>query len=403
MFYSEDEASNLCAWWNAYVAVEQHVKSSKHFPVIRETIVALDDATNSETGYTLATGELRILDLGEWCIHQFDAARSLLLNPKQVDALANIKMYVGKIRPLPWEITYSIVFRFVERSGAVPKNGMLLYGINISNWCYNQRQLYIKGELSQYRVLRLERIPGWFWARNRPTLGSNTIWDNDNWEKCAILLRNYVKKYGHMPELHASIHSSIHASIHDCEPCRQADTGLGCRLGMWVSGQGALYKNGLMSDVRAQKLANIDTWESTFGCIRPMPIWERSFMLLCEYVEAQHKLPNYTDVISGVKIGVWIRRQRRAQQFNRLAQSLVDRLGCVKHWYWSKPRTAKSCEQRGIGMCATTSNDCDNDNTEYNNTEYDNTDIFARMYGGDDVSPILTGFDLQSDEYIGVH
>ncbi len=211
-----DRLEKLPEWeWSQYEASwEEHYEMLKQY-VDREGN-ALVPAKHRKDGY----------NLGRWVIKQRGVYQNGDLSPDRIKRLEALSGWVWNTREASWEEHYVILKQYVEREGhaLVPRSH------KSGRWVTNQRTAYKNGKLSQDRIDRLEKLPGWVWSQLEVS-----------WEEHFIILKKCVDKEGNarVPSLH----------IED-----------GFNLGNWVNFLRTAYKNGKLTQDRIDRLEKLPGW-----------------------------------------------------------------------------------------------------------------------------------------------
>jgi len=107
--------------------------------------------------------------LGRWVVSQRSTRGKQSLKDRpdrlaKLDALKD-KGWRWKAWTEKWEEMFALLERFVEREGrAVVPSTHVEEGKHLGQWVANVRQFHRRGELSEEREGRLERLPGWSWS-----------------------------------------------------------------------------------------------------------------------------------------------------------------------------------------------------------------------------------------------
>ena len=181
----------------------------------------------------------------------------------------------------------------------------------------NQRTLYKEGALSDSRAEELSAIDSWTWN------ATDTSTD-PCWEAQVRNLRQVMKKRkGELPT----------QSTHEKDPkVKQA--------AWFVNNQRRLYKQGKMSDSRAEELSDIDNWTWEDNC------WAAQFRNLREVVQkCQGKLPSRSTHEKDPKVkqaARFVNNQRTMYKQGKLSETQEEQLSELDNWTWTASSTDRS-------------------------------------------------------------
>ena len=191
-----------------------------------------------------------------------------------------------------WDRNFTLLSSYYEREGhwRVPREHTE-QGTKLGEWLSTQRKVHRKGKLSAARKERLDSL-GMVWE---PRAQRRLTWD----ESFAVLSRYYDR------EGHCNV------------PQEQ-----GTNLGAWLTTQRTAHRKGTLDAARRDRLETLgvewDPFESQ---------WQRSFALLTAFREREaHCDVPVKHREGGVKLGVWLQKQRRAYWENKLAATRRARL-----------------------------------------------------------------------------
>jgi superfamily II DNA or RNA helicase/ferredoxin-thioredoxin reductase catalytic subunit len=232
--------------------------------------------------------------LGNWVQQQRYKNRKGILNEQYIKKLNEIG-FVWNPYEVYWENMYAMLVDFVNEYGHCKVPFKWHENLQLSEWFFEQRKLKKKGELSQARIEKLEKL-GFDW---------NPL--ETDWNEMYQKLIEYKNIYG------------------NCNvPARWSKEP---KLGRWVSGQRKTRKIGKLSEERIEKLNKIGfIWNpsQTFE-----NIWEEMFETLIKYknVYGHYNVPQkWTE---NPKLGHWVSRQRAAKKEGQLEQRRIDKLNSI--------------------------------------------------------------------------
>ena len=182
----------------------------------------------------------------------------------------------------------------------VPK-GHIEEGFALGDWVAKRRFACQQGRRDPEHSPRLEQLPGWRWTLR-----------DDRWRPVYDLLLASARREGH-------------ALV------RQDWAEEGVRLGVWVGEQRRAYKQGRLNPQRASLLASIPGW-SWDPCTDS---WDRHHEKLVGFAERTGgaRVPE-RHVEDGVRVGQWVRAQRRFRRRGRLPEDRATRLEALSGWSW---------------------------------------------------------------------
>ncbi len=200
-----------------------------------------------------------------------------------------------------WDMMYACARKYYESHGNldVPRRFKTELGYALGNWIYTQRRIYRGeqfGKLDEIRIKKLESI-GMHWESMRDL----------SWERYYAAAKRYYDEHG-----------NLETKVHDL-------TDDGIDLGAWI----CRFRTYRKSDIRhsyltAERIALLDK----IGMIWDVPdyIWEENFSECMEYYRSHGNLNIPCSYCSpkGLKIGMWIRRQRTLRSGKGIGAKLTD-------------------------------------------------------------------------------
>lgn len=223
----------------------------------------------------------------------------------RIDAHAALQGDVGS-----FEFWYGLLERYVQSKGtAAMASSSVIDGLDLGQWCNEQRSLYGRGKLSDECVKRLRVLPGWEWDRH-----------DANWEFMFTLLQRFVAREGTalVPREH----------LEEGRP-----------LGRWVRKQRDVYKGihggGRLSERQWKKLVALPGWTWEPGPEK----WERGYRALVAFQRREgHIKAPAGHIENGVNLDAWIDRQRQHYRMGRVQRQgdHVARLEGIPGWTWSE-------------------------------------------------------------------
>lgn len=101
--------------------------------------------------------------LGKWISHQRDDYKKGILNSERIEKLESIPDWVWDMQQSQFDASYE----YLKRYGVVSKSFIAEDGFPLGMWIRNIKSSYTRGRLNQYKIDKLEAIPGWLWRANK--------------------------------------------------------------------------------------------------------------------------------------------------------------------------------------------------------------------------------------------
>lgn len=204
-----------------------------------------------------------------------------------------------------WDFWYGLLLNYLDEfgDGNVPQRYLTSEGLKLGTWCANQRKLYLSGELSKERTIKLEKIPSWQWS----------IYDSQ-WNEGFKELNLFYK-----------------ANQNALVPSKYISES-GFRLGQWVTAQRISKNENKLEADRKLKLETLPTWTwDVWG-----DQWHNGYNHLKDYVKENGtaRISNNYKTKSGFTLGSWAAVQRRAGAQNRLSAKQIDLLNALPGFQW---------------------------------------------------------------------
>jgi superfamily II DNA or RNA helicase len=247
--------------------------------------------------------------LGTWVSNQRTHRRDGQLSQERIARLDAITGWAWNRIDEAWEQGYAALQRYVSANGnaLVPATYTDESGFPLGSWVNVQRARYGKNELPEDRVARLAAIESWLWEPH-----------DEAWGRGYAALQRFATEHGHIRF-----------------PGDYVD-GDGFRLGQWVGVQRSRNRNGTLPADRRARLNAIDGW--SWSAVHDA--WERNFLALQRYV-AEHRdalVPQDHIDTDGLRLGRWVREQRRRHSRGELQEDRAARLSAIDGWTWKPPR-----------------------------------------------------------------
>lgn len=244
--------------------------------------------------------------LGYWVAAQRQSFRKGQLNASRASRLEALQGWVWKVQATTWDAMFAKLTAYAREQGHanVPQRFVTVDGIPLGTWVRAQRSDGKRGRLSDVRVSRLEKLPGWSWGR---TLANQ-------WEEAFIALSMYVQQ--------------------NDEPIIPEDliTPQGIWLSQWIRNQRRLYRTGELPPDRTERLETLPSW--TWEPLSDR--WEAMFAELVKFVDTQGhaRVPSSYITEDGHKLGVWVVNQRHHNRTGALSADRAARLQAFPGWQW---------------------------------------------------------------------
>ena len=192
-----------------------------------------------------------------------------------------------------WNYIYSLAVEYRNKYGnlIIPSSYITEQGVNLGRWISTQRNLYKNNRLSEERVKKLEEI-GMVW----------TVCDQ-KWEEMYKLAQKYHEENGNLLIIKEYVIEEK-------------------KLGSWIYKQRSLYQEKKLSEERIKKLEKIgmvwdvhdEKWEEMYDLAKKYYL-KYNNLLIKDYV-----------IINGVKLGRWIRYQRKQYKARKLSEERIKKL-----------------------------------------------------------------------------
>jgi hypothetical protein len=234
--------------------------------------------------------------IGEWVYWQRLNYKAGKLSPYRIDRLEEIG-FRWSMSDAKWEEGFAVLERFHREGQDVNvEQSVVIDGMRIGGWIEKQRAAYKIGKLSAERIARLETI-GFKWV----ILALPTEWEN----RFAIL--------EHLHSEERNVNVAPHVVID------------GKKIGAWVIHQRMAHKAGQLSAVRIARLEAIGFKWKAFNSQ-----WNNYFTILARlHREGQDVNVGQSVVVDGLRIGLWVYRQREAYMSGRLSAKLFAKLDAI--------------------------------------------------------------------------
>lgn len=242
--------------------------------------------------------------LGRWVSIQRGTYGKGTLSKEKLAKL-NAIGFVWNSLEYKWDTGYKYLVEYLREHGqTMPTNDYLaLDGYRLGNWAATQRTM--RDKLPQFRVDRLNALPGWSW---------NIL--SDQWNEGYESLKYFVDQFGHASP--AAAHIGVDKF----------------RLGQWVAVQ-RLKKDTMPVD-RRSKLEALQGW--IWEAIEQR--WYTGFSHLKEYVEKFGDAAVSKDYTTpqGFRLGNWVSNQRVLR--GEMSDERRNLLSSLPNWIWDSKEVA---------------------------------------------------------------
>ena len=249
-----------------------------------------------------------VINLGSWCNTRRADYKRGWLSQDQIQRFEALPDWSWNPLEDAWELWFNELLAFGKANGhyLVPKDprGKELAQFKLlGQWVNTQRTRYNKSKLEPDRIKRLDALSGWSWKPNE-----------DRWDV------SYEKV-----ELIATQLGSI-AAFQESDKESQF-------LKAWINTQRWTYSQGELSPDRVVLLELIPGWSWEKRDIHKQS-WDESVAYLKKYVEQHGEIPRRSTLISGFKLGEWIKGRRTDYNAGRLSPERTAELESINGWTW---------------------------------------------------------------------
>lgn len=219
-----------------------------------------------------------------------------------------------------WKKMYNLLENYYKKNNhtEVPREFKTLNGyeydengLNLGDWCMNQRQKYTEGTLKPERIQKLKEVNFNLENNKHESL----------WNKMYNLLVIFYK-YNKHTEVHIKFKTTNGYEYDEKGP----------NLGVWCMHQRDYYNEGTLSQERIKKLEAINF---RFKNNKRELLWDKMYNLLAIY----YKQNKHTNIIAsfktkdgvtydeeGYNLGYWCNHQRQEYKKNKLSTEKIERL-----------------------------------------------------------------------------
>jgi superfamily II DNA or RNA helicase len=240
--------------------------------------------------------------LANWVQTQRSNYNSGKLNRQQINSLQGVSGWTWRPQDDSWENHFDCLQDYVSKTGSssVPKR-LHWNGLQLGQWCQNQRRSYKNHTQSEERVKRLESLSGWTW----------TILD-ENWESAYKILVKYL-----------TATNGVYPSARE-----QFE---GFSLGPWVARQRTQRSANSANPNRTDLLESLPGWTWSVASKRNLLGLQR----FQRYLASGGSIAQATDAIfEGKKMGQWVSAQRRNYKKGTMPSQMIAAIEELAGWNW---------------------------------------------------------------------
>lgn len=182
-----------------------------------------------------------------------------------------------------WEQHLSSCISFKEEHGEWPTQRVSYHGLNVGEWLHRQRKNYQNNALSEDKVNKLlsAEIP---------------LLKNPSWQEMLNACCLYREAHGKWPTFQTSYN--------------------GTNVGAWLNTQKVAYRNGSLSEERANQLL-----AAGINMDKKLLSWHECLALCVDYYNTFGEWPVRTTTYNSVRIGKWLETQKVAFRKDTLSDS----------------------------------------------------------------------------------
>ncbi len=245
------------------------------------------------------TAKYKGFELGTWASNQRTMRKTREYRHDRAILLESLATWSWEDR---WTRSYKLLQRYCDEFGSsfvpyVYKFDRFELGV----WVSNQRMAYSRNKLSEEQIKLLSNLPSWSWNPRR-----------DDWMKRYNALLAFSEREGHCQVPMNHLEGEI-------------------SLQRWMNKNRSRYstrKN--LSDEQINLLEKIPGWKWVIQEFS----WDDYYAALLKFVQIHERLPNSTEKIGDMKIGMWITNQRTQHRKGKLLEDRSEKLERIPKWRW---------------------------------------------------------------------
>ncbi len=266
--------------------------------------IIFDVVNNIENIYSIGTVQQEMQEAVAYYRARGDLKEIVNERFRLIDEVHDAKLLFDKLNETltaSWELMYKKAKQYYAKHGHLetPRRYKTEDGYSLGNWIFTQRKVKAGaqyGNLSEDRVKKLEAI-GMTWDSVRDL----------SWQRYYQEAAAYYKQHKDL---------NVKATY---------TTKSGVKLGSWLSNLRTYKKNNVQqSYLTKERIAQLDK----LGMVWDVPdyIWEQNYAACVEYHREHGDLDVPNDYVSkdGLKIGIWVRRQRLLRQGKAVGTKLTE-------------------------------------------------------------------------------
>ena len=248
----------------------------------------------------LYTAKYKGFELGNWASNQRTMRKTREYPQDRANLLESLTTWSWEDR---WMRSFKLLQSYCDEFG----NSLVPYDYKFDRfqlgfWVSTQRMAYSRNKLSEEQINLLSTLPSWSWNTRR-----------DEWMKGYEALLTFSEREGHSRAPVNHLEGEI-------------------RLQRWILKQRSRYstrKN--LTDEQINLLEKIPGWKWVIQEFS----WDDYYTALSEFVQIHNRLPQSTEKIGEMKIGMWITNQRTQQRKGKLLKDRKEKFERIPHWRWS--------------------------------------------------------------------
>jgi hypothetical protein len=308
------------------------------------------------------------IKIGDWCDRQRQTYKKNKLDEEKVKLLELLDGWMWEKKNDKWDINYDLLKKYIIENGSCPPNGYKIDGINLGYWCGTQRAFKKENKLSQGRINKLDELNCWWWEYDNDIiweekfkeletiinntgklpksggwinvqrreykagniseyrvnklekLGGGNIWywhESEEWDKKFNILLDYIKEFNKLPVGNKK-HKLLYKNFN---------------IGSWCQIQRSKYQNNKLPEERINKLNGIELWYWNWDDMN----FNKYFNCLIKYIKNNdNQLPKQKIIYEDLNIGNWVSDRRNDYKLNRLSNDKIKKLEEIDVWYWEK-------------------------------------------------------------------
>ncbi len=240
-------------------------------------------------------------ELYKWVLHKRNLYKrrksDLTLNEERISQLESLPGWTWNPHETNWQKNFEQLKDHLLATGQCHS----FSSRTLRNWVLRQRRLFEMGELDQFQISKLESLTNWSWTDSRP----------DSWDVALSRLIRFVEREGRLPE--------------------QGEKEEGFTIGGWASNQRQAFKQGTLTQAKAEKLASLPLWSWD----KKDSYWMAGLQAIRKFTEREgHSRVPQPWMEDGFRLDTWVQVQRRKFKSGSLQKDRIDQIQKVSGWEW---------------------------------------------------------------------